>query len=261
MAAALLLLAGSSLVFAQNAPTNGSQDARPAAAEAPRTLSDAPAAGAIPVADDHPESYLDFAFSGGFLMIPIAVLSVIWLTFLIERLAALRRSRVLPGALATDLSTLPPGDADQDSVERILSARESSCARIVRTAARHIDADRQEIEYYVNDAAQREVHKLRRFIGVFAVIASVAPLLGLLGTVTGMIQAFREVALEGLGSGQALAPGIYQALVTTAAGLIVAIPALITYHWFHARIDNYLHSINTLVVDFVEARGLRKAMS
>ncbi len=220
-----------------------------------------PPAGTILPTEEHPESYLEFALAGGYLMIPIALLSVVWLTFLIERLTALRRARVFPRALASDLSMLQPGKTDGDAVERILTERDSSCARIVRTAAKHLGSDRENIEFYVNDAAQREVHKLRRFIGVFAVIASVAPLLGLLGTVTGMIQAFREVALEGLGSGQALAPGIYQALVTTAAGLIVAIPALVTYHWLHSRIDNYLHSINALVVDFVEARGLRGAAS
>jgi biopolymer transport protein ExbB len=98
---------------------------------------------------------------------------------------------------------------------------------------------------------------MRRYLRLFAVVASVAPLLGLLGTVTGMVQAFRTVAEQGLGSGKYLAPGIYQALITTVAGLIVAIPALLTYYWLSARIENYVHAIDTLVVDFVEAHRLR----
>ena len=100
---------------------------------------------------------------------------------------------------------------------------------------------------------------MRRYIRVFAVIAAVAPLLGLLGTVTGMIQAFREVASSGLGSGQALAPGIYKALVTTAGGLVVAIPTLMTHYWMMSRVEGFVHRIDNLVVDFVEKfRGSKR---
>jgi len=210
--------------------------------------------GAATVEGEHPESYLDFAVAGGPLMIPLGVSSLLWLTFLVERVFALRRARVLPGPLVRAIEALPAGAVAPEQVETICRAHDSNAARVLRVASTHLDLPREEIEHAVDNAAQREIHAMRRYLRLFAIIAAVAPLLGLLGTVTGMIQAFREVALQGLGSGKALAPGIYKALVTTAAGLLIAIPALLTHYWFLSRIDNYVHDIDRLVVDFVEAR-------
>jgi biopolymer transport protein ExbB len=192
-------------------------------------------------------------------MVPIVLLSVLWLTFLLERAIRLARSRVVPRGLVREIEALPAGPIDRGTLAATLERWTSCGARVLATAREHIDQPREELEAAVNATGQREAHELRRYTGLFAVIASVAPLLGLLGTVTGMIQAFREVAIEGLGSGQALAPGIYQALVTTAAGLIVAIPALLTYHWFLSRIENYIHEMNDLVIRFVDAHRARAA--
>ncbi len=221
-----------------------------AATESEKQGTDNQGAGATP--NEHPESYLDFAMAGGYLMIPLGVASLLWLTFLVERLVGLRRSGILPGNLVRSVNGLPAGPVDMSQVESICNANRSSAGRVLYAAATHIDQTRHEIEDAVNNAAQREIHSMKRYLRLFAIIAAVAPLLGLLGTVTGMIQAFREVAIAGLGSGKALAPGIYKALVTTATGLIVAIPALLTHSWIQSRIDNYVHSINTLVVDFVD---------
>ncbi len=208
---------------------------------------------------NHPETYLDFALAGGKLMAPIGICSLLWLTFLVERLIALRSGRVLPGGLVRGFVAIDKNRAlDRGVVERLCKRYRSSASRVLEVALAHLEAPREDIEHAVNNVAQREVHRLRRYLRLFSVIAGIAPLLGLLGTVTGMIQAFREVAISGLGSGQALAPGIYQALITTAAGLIIAIPALITHHWFESKIDGYVHRIDTLVVDFVEAFGPRR---
>jgi biopolymer transport protein ExbB len=225
------------------------------ASEAPAgstAIEGARAATAVPSVDEHPESYLDFALAGGALMIPIVLGSVIWLTFLVERVIALRRSRAVPKTLAQAIDALDRSRLDGGRLSALLDAHPSSAARVVGVAAERLDAPREEIEAAVDAAAQREIHSWRRYTGLFAVIAAVAPLLGLLGTVTGMIQAFREVAIEGLGSGKALAPGIYKALVTTAAGLIVAIPALITHHWALGRIEAFVHELDDLVVRFVD---------
>ena len=213
---------------------------------------DSAASGDATTGDEHPQSYLDFAMAGGYLMIPVGICSLLWLTFLVERLTALRRGRILPIGLESSARALPMGPAGEEAVARLCQTHGSSGARVLAAAASHISMPREEIEHAVNNAAQREIHHMRRYLRLFAVIAAVAPLLGLLGTVTGMIQAFREVAMQGLGSGKALAPGIYKALVTTAGGLIVAIPALLTHHWLTSRIDNYVHGIDNLVVDFVE---------
>ena len=185
-------------------------------------------------------------------MVPIGICSLLWLTFLGERLIYLRPSRIVPAVFTRQIEELEPGKLDADKVEALCEANPGSAARVIRTAVQHIGETREEIELAVNNTAQREIHLMRRYIRVFAVIAAVAPLLGLLGTVTGMIQAFREVASSGLGSGQALAPGIYKALVTTAGGLVVAIPTLMTHYWMMSRVEGFVHRIDNLVVDFVE---------
>ena len=202
---------------------------------------------------DHPETYLEFAMSGGWLMLPIGICSLVWVTYLVERFLAVRRQRVMPAAftesVALSLSATP---LDLDEIRRLCAKHPCSAATILSVAVECVDAPRVELEEAVNHVAQREIHGLRRNLRLFAVIAAVAPLLGLLGTVTGMIRAFREVAIQGLGSGQALAPGIYQALVTTAGGLLVAIPALLTYHWFMGRVDQYVRELDDTVVEFVQ---------
>ena len=252
--ALLLAWACTDLVVAQQ---NGGQPGGAAPAGDPAQAAQ-PADGAAAAGsggengDEHPESYLDFAFAGGWLMVPIGICSLLWLTFLGERLIYLRPSRIVPSGFASKVEELEAGKLDEDEVKNLCAAYPSSAARVIETAVDHIGETREEIELAVNNTAQREIYLMRRYIRVFAVIAAVAPLLGLLGTVTGMIQAFREVASSGLGSGQALAPGIYKALVTTAGGLMVAIPTLMTHYWMMSRVENLVHGIDNLVVDFVE---------
>ncbi|MEE3199235.1 MAG: MotA/TolQ/ExbB proton channel family protein [Planctomycetota bacterium] len=202
--------------------------------------------------DEHPESWWDFVVFGGLLMYPIGICSLLWLTFLGERLIYLRPSKIAPAVFTRQIEQLEPGKLDRDGVVALCEANPGSAARVIHTAVEHIGETREEIELAVNNTAQREIHLMRRYIRVFAVIAAVAPLLGLLGTVMGMIQAFREVAVMGLGGGKALAPGIYKALVTTAAGLVVAIPTLMTHYWMMSRVEGFVHRIDNLVVDFVE---------
>jgi biopolymer transport protein ExbB len=201
----------------------------------------------------HPETLLDFALAGGWLMVPIGLSSVLLVAFLIERLVSTRRGKVVPRALVQAARALTDEKRlDRDRAAAACDSHPSAAARVLRTAIERLDAPAEELEQAVTIAARREVFALRRYTRVFVIIAGVAPLLGLLGTVTGMIQSFREVAIQGLGSGQALAPGIYQALITTAAGLVVAIPAILSYHWIMSRIDDYTNAMDTLVVDVVE---------
>ncbi len=202
----------------------------------------------------HPQTYLEFAIAGGPVMIPIGLCSIFWLAYLAERLISTRRGRVLPRPFQAATQALQgTGDWIRSRVDGLCRAHPCSASSVLRAALERLDRPREEIESGVNAAAQREIHRLRRNIRLFAIIASVAPLLGLLGTVTGMIQSFREVAIRGLGSGQDFAPGIYEALITTAGGLLVAIPSLLTYYWLTARVENYVHEMDALVVGVVDA--------
>ncbi len=219
--------------------------------EAPGSTEAEPEPGVV--TGKQPETLLEFTVAGGWLMIPIGLCSVVWLAFLFERLFVLRRRRVIPRELASAFAGLhrSPG-LDRERLSVLLEAHPSAAATVLGAALDRIHLPRAEIEHAVNTVGQRELYALRRNLRLFAIVASVAPLMGLLGTVTGLIQSFREVAATGLGSGSSLAPGIYQALITTAGGLIVAIPSLLTYYWLMARVDHFAHEINNLVVDFVD---------
>jgi biopolymer transport protein ExbB len=260
-ALAVLLAAGLSGAEEPASPAKATPAAGAAALPAEEAEEPAPAAGAA-MAAKQPETLLEFAVAGGWLMIPIALSSILGLAFLVERLIHLRTRKVLPPALMVGARALiREKPLDRARAGSLVQAHPSAAASVLGAALERLDQDREEITAAVNEAAAREVYDLRRNLRAFAVIASVAPLLGLLGTVTGLIQCFREVAMSGLGSGASLAPGMYEALITTAGGLFVAIPSLLVYYWFTARIDHYVHEIDLLVADFVEAHRVRPAYS
>jgi biopolymer transport protein ExbB len=131
---------------------------------------------------------------------------------------------------------------------------QSPVARVFAAGLKRMGEPIEAVERHINEAGQREVISMRKHLRVLAVIASVAPLLGLLGTILGMITAFQTVAVAGeaLGKTELLAQGIYKAMITTAAGLIVAIPALLFHHWLNARVQKLVVDIDLTSVDFVE---------
>jgi biopolymer transport protein ExbB len=129
---------------------------------------------------------------------------------------------------------------------------------VLGAAVQALKTSPEKVEKAVNDAAQLEMYSLKKNLWIFAVIASMAPLIGLLGTVIGLVQAFREVALSGLGSGARLAPGIYEALVCTVGGLSVAIPAMAIYYSVGARIDHYVFELDRLAVGLVQGYPSRE---
>lgn len=188
----------------------------------------------------------EFLARGGPLMVPIALCSIISLTIFIERLYALQRNRVLPPHF---LSVIDPYIRDKKwSEARGLSDQsESSMARILRGGFRRIGESRRSVREGMEEAGRRVADQLGRFVGALGAISSVAPLLGLLGTVTGMIDVFQRVdsTIQTTGDVQAdvLAGGIWEALMTTAAGLAVAIPSFIAFKYLEGRIDRYINEL------------------
>lgn len=216
----------------------------------------------LPGPRKQPETVLDFAVAGGWMMVPLTVLSIFWFSFFLERLFALRTKKVLPRPLVTAVrGWIASKTLDRDEARTFLDANPSSAAAVIRVALARLDLRQEEIAEGVNNAAQREIFRLRRNLWIFAIVSTVAPLMGLLGTVAGLVTAFREVAVSGLGSGATLAPGIYEALVTTIAGLAIAIPSVAAYYWFHARVDYYVNEIDSLVTDLVDAHRLSPALA
>jgi biopolymer transport protein ExbB len=221
--------------------------AEPTTAAQPATS--APAAAQAPEPPDEPSSTIlrrnlwETLRGGGALMYPILLCSLIGLAFTIERFVALRQRAVAPKALADQvLEGVQQGKPE--AALRLCEKRPSSLARVLAAGLALADRPREEVVGAMEEAGERELWNLDRFAKPLSIIAGVAPLLGLLGTVWGMIIAFDVVAQKGaLGDPRALASGIATALLTTLAGLTVAIPSYVLYHYFRSRSDRLIIQI------------------
>lgn len=202
-------------------------------------------------------SIWDFLLKGGPVMIPIGIASFAALAVCIERLWSLRRSVVAPAGFVEGLTLALGPERDQTKALAYCQAHPSPLASILAAGVRSLDRPADVLEKRIAEAGEREVFNLRKYLRVLALVASVATLLGLLGTITGMIQAFQTVATSGdaLGRTELLAKGIYEAMITTAVGLIVAIPTTIAHHYFTARIEHLVHELDGVCVGFVAAHG------
>ena len=180
---------------------------------------------------------------GGPLMIPILLCSLIGVAFAIERFVALRQKAVAPRDLAEGVLEALNNGSTAEAI-RLCEERPSSLARVLAAGLRLAGAPRDEITTAMQEAGERELWNLERFAKPLNVIAGVAPLLGLLGTVWGMIIAFDVVAQKGaLGDPRQLANGIATALLTTLAGLSVAIPCYVLHHYFRDKSDRLVVEI------------------
>ena len=185
------------------------------------------------------QSLFDLLLAGGPVMVPIGIASVVALGFAVERWI-----RLQPGQLGSGSFGRSIVDAVRSGgVERGLATcreRDTPVSRILAVGLAGARAPFLEREKAVEDVASREVRGLAANLRPLYLVYLVAPLLGLLGTVWGMIEAFSNIATnEGLGKPELLAEGIYQALTTTAAGLAIAIPALVAHHYLKGRIERF----------------------
>ncbi len=201
---------------------------------------------------------------GGWLMIPLGICSLIVITLSLERLVALRRGRVIPRPFVRRFTEcVEDGQLSYDEATELCEEFDCPVAEVFRAAVRRWGRPMFEIEQAVMDAGDRVADGLKRFLRVFHAISNVAPLLGLLGTVLGMIEAFEMISSqESLGRPETLASGISVALMTTAGGLSVAIPAYLAYMYFSSKSDSYLNEIDRLcqrVVDCISAESLEES--
>jgi biopolymer transport protein ExbB len=185
---------------------------------------------------------------GGPLMIPIGLCSFILLVFAFERSISLRRGRVVPRPFVKRfLQQLRDGQLDRESALELCEKNHSAAAEICAAAVRKWGRPSVEVEQAIIDAGERVTNHLRRYLRVLNGVSTISPLLGLLGTVLGMIRAFNAIATaDAMGKPELLASGISQALITTAAGLSVAIPALIAYLYFSGRVDQLIMTLDAL---------------
>ena len=174
--------------------------------------------------------------AGGYVMWPIILCSIAAAAIVVERLWTLQESRVIPKELTSKVMQWIETRALN---EKMIAALEqnSPLGKVIAAGLANRNRPRDILVERVTDTGRHVVHELERFMGTLGTIASIAPLLGLLGTVIGIIQAFNDISSKGSGDPRILSGGIAQALITTAAGLCVAIPALVGYRYLRGRIE------------------------
>ncbi len=189
--------------------------------------------------------------AGGWLMVPILACSVIASAIVIERFWTLRSSRVAPPTLIVQIWEWVKKNELDDT--RIQAVHESSpLGRILASGLINRNHSREIMKESIQDIGRHVAHELERFVGTLGTIASISPLLGLLGTVLGMITVFTVITTSGVGNPGELAGGISQALITTAAGLSVAIPSMIFNRYFLAKVQSLVVNMEEEALKLVE---------
>ena len=201
---------------------------------------------------------LELVKAGGWPMIPLLLLAVLALAIVVERFWTLRRKEVIPPTLGAEVrSWAARGQLDPAHIEslRLNSPLGALLAAALDTRNRPRDQIRERIE----DTGRHLVHRMEKFLNTLGTIAAASPLLGLLGTVVGMIQMFLGILDHGVGDVNQLAGGIGKALVCTATGMIVAIPALMFHRYFRGRVAGYVIEMEqqaTALLDALDAKGV-----
>lgn len=191
---------------------------------------------------------IKFFASGGFFIWPMLLCSVVSLAIIVERAFALRRSRVLPQQVAEAVDNLPP-QGGVDIVWNVVRHDESILGELVRTCLDHLRWPKTENMEAVQTKARHEATRLDRFLVVLEIIYGVAPLMGLLGTISGLITVFAHLNAENEAIG--VARGISEALNVTVAGLVVAIPSLIFHSYYSKKVENYMIELENICSDLL----------
>lgn len=201
---------------------------------------------------------LDLIQRGGWVMYPLILASIVAVALTLERLWAVRRERVLPRPFLAAVSGLL--DRRQYDQAAFLSrGEESAAARLVALALKMGGRRRAPFKDSLEEAGRREAQDLTAHLSALNLVAALSPLLGLLGTVSGMIGAFNSIAAEGVGNPGLLAGGISEALLTTAAGLCVAIPTLVAHRALLSRAETLIGELEELSSDLLEALASAEA--
>ncbi|KRG47399.1 biopolymer transporter ExbB [Stenotrophomonas panacihumi] len=195
--------------------------------------------------------------AGGWPMVPLLLLGVLALAIVLERLWTLRRNEVLPPGLGEEVRNWAArGKLDPSHIESL--RRSSPLGALLAAALDMRGRPRELVRERIEDTGRHIVHRMERFLNALGTIASAGPLLGLLGTVVGMIQMFLGILDHGIGDVNQLAGGIGKALVCTATGMIIAVPALIFHRYLKGRVNGYVIEMEqeaTLLLDALEGRG------
>jgi biopolymer transport protein ExbB len=183
-----------------------------------------------------------FLQRGGILMIPLILSSIIVLAIVIERAISLRKKKVLIPEIINVIDTIKKPE-DIHLAISICQKNVGPFANIVQLGLENKDLSNNELKELISDQGRQEVRSLEKGLVVIETIAGIAPLLGLLGTVVGMIKVFTVISEQGLGQTQALSGGISEALITTVVGLSIGIPSFVLYNYFTDKAENLILDI------------------
>lgn len=200
---------------------------------------------------------VDIVKAGGWLMAPIILCAIIAMGIMLERFWTLKQKRVIPDDLTRKVWDWVRNDELERN--RIQSLHQGSpLGQILAAGLINRDRERVVMKDSIEDTGRHVVHELERYLDTLGTVAAVSPLLGLLGTVIGMVKVFAEIKIQGVGNPTVLAGGISEALITTAAGLTVAIPALIGYRYYRSRVDTLVVDMEKEAIKLVEALHRRQ---
>ena len=198
--------------------------------------------------------------SGGYLMAPIIICAIIAMGIILERFWTLRQKRVIPEDLTSQVWGWVRNDQlDQKQIQTLYQG--SALGQILAAGLINRNRERTVLKDAIEDTGRHVVHELERYLEMLGTVAAVTPLLGLLGTVIGMVKVFTAITTHGVGDPTVLAGGIAEALITTAAGLTVAIPALIGYRYYRTRVDKLVVDMEKEAIKLVEALHRRNEKS
>lgn len=198
--------------------------------------------------------------AGGLMMYPMVLCSIVMVAFGIERFVVLRRRRVIPHDFVKRfLDHVERGELDRSEALKLCEENGSPIAEVFEHGVRKWGKPAVEVEQAIIDGGERQVGQLRRNLRVLNAISTISPLLGLLGTTIGMITCFNEVSRSAMGKSEQLAGGIGEALISTAGGLLVAIPAIVLYNYFAGKVDSLvmeMDAVSQKLVNLISAEGL-----
>ena len=193
----------------------------------------------------------DLVAKGGPLMIALLLCSILSLAIILERLLLLRRGRIIRIEILREIEIAIKKKDIQSALGWVEKAA-SPMLKIARVALINADKSKEDLKNYVEEAGRMQVSTVERFLTTLQTIAAISPLLGLLGTVTGMIDVFDTIVVHGTGNATVLAGGISEALITTATGLSIAIPTLVFYNYFSKKAETIITEMEHHSVVLVE---------
>ncbi|MCX8065795.1 MAG: MotA/TolQ/ExbB proton channel family protein [Candidatus Hydrogenedentes bacterium] len=195
-------------------------------------------------------SWLGMLYEGGWVMVPLALCSVLGLAIILERFFSLKRSKIFPPDVLNLLSKVT-NEKDLESLYTTCKYKTAPLPVLIRESLNVRNEPKEIILEHVQFVGRTQMTNMERGLALLQIIAVVSPLLGLLGTVLGMVDIFNAVTKGGLGNPQMLAQGISKALITTVVGLIIAIPSLVAYHLYVRRVEELGMELQDILLNFI----------